>query len=257
MITTIGDFFISSNAVRGITDLDYERADILVHAAKAFARSTNQAVYVIDYNTQGFLYVSNNLANWCGYDAERIKDFGYQLYLDCVPVEEQEMLLEINSKGFELFETFPVDERYDVTISYDFHLIKKNNVDRSKPKLVHHTLTPMALTKEGRIWLALCTVSIASATTPGHIIMKRDGAEGFFEYNLQRHCWEKKDCVTLSETEKTVLILSAQGYTIKDIANIICKSDDTVKSYRRVLFEKLGVNNNIEALTHSINYKLL
>ena len=66
MATNIGDFFIVSNSVYNITDEDYQKINILVNAAKAFARSTHQCVYIIDYFKQNFLYVSENLAYWCG-----------------------------------------------------------------------------------------------------------------------------------------------------------------------------------------------
>lgn len=103
MATNIGDFFIVSNSVYNITDEDYQKINILVNAAKAFARSTHQCVYIIDYFKQNFLYVSENLAYWCGQPSDKIKDFGYKFYLDYVPEKEQQMLLEINKKGFDLF----------------------------------------------------------------------------------------------------------------------------------------------------------
>lgn len=49
MATNIGDFFIMSNSVYNITDEDYQKINLLVNTAKAFARSTHQCVYIIDY----------------------------------------------------------------------------------------------------------------------------------------------------------------------------------------------------------------
>ena len=40
MPTNISDFFIPSNSVYDITENDYQRAEVLINAAKAFARST-------------------------------------------------------------------------------------------------------------------------------------------------------------------------------------------------------------------------
>ena len=107
MTTNIGDFFLVSNSVHNVTDEDYLKINILINAAKAFARSTHQCVYIIDYFKQNFLYVSENLAYWCGQTSDRIKDFGYRFYLDYVPEKEQQMLLEINRKGFDLFNEIP------------------------------------------------------------------------------------------------------------------------------------------------------
>lgn len=252
MATNIGDFFIVSNSVYNITEEDYQKIHILVNAAKAFARSTHQCVYVIDYFKQNFLYVSENLAYWCGLDSDKIKNAGYQFYLDYVPEKEQQMLLEINKKGFDLFNEIPLAERLDYTISYDFHIIHGR-----KLRLVNHHLTPMVLTKDGRIWLALCTISMSSRNTPGHIIMKKYDSKSYYEYALEKHKWIKKEGITLSEAERDVLILSAQGYTMNDIADKLCKSVDTIKAYKRALFSKLEVKNIAEALSYATNYKLL
>ena len=85
-------------------------------------------------------------------------------------------------------------------------------------------LTPILLSDDGRIWLALCTVSLAATDEPGHIIMQKNGERSYFEYSTSRHKWEKKEGITLSETECEVLRLSAQGYTMNDIADRLCKS---------------------------------
>lgn len=252
MNTSIGDFFIVSNAVHDITDTDYKQIELLVNAAKAFARSTHQGVYIIDYFKKNFLYVSENLANWCGMPSSKIKDFGYQLYIDQVPEEELKMLVEINKSGFDLFERLPLNDRLDYTISYDFHLVQGR-----KRQLINHHLTPMVLTRDGRIWLALCTVAMSARSTPGHIVMRRSNSETYYEYSLEKHKWQIKHEVALSEIERDVLTLSAQGYTMNEIADKICKSVDTVKACKRALFAKLEVKNIAEALSYTTNNKLI
>lgn len=42
-------FFLHSNKVEYISKEDYDKIELLVNAAKAFARSTYQCVYIIDY----------------------------------------------------------------------------------------------------------------------------------------------------------------------------------------------------------------
>lgn len=241
-----------SNSVCNITDEDYQKVNSLVNAAEAFARATHQCVYIIDYFKQNFLYVSENLAHWCGQTSETIKNFGYRFYLDYVPEKEQQMLLEINKKWFGLFNEMPIGDRLDYTISYDFHIIQGK-----KYRLVNHHVTPMVLTKDGRIWLALCTISMSARNTPGHIILEKSGSQSYYEYSLEMHKWIKKEGITLSDTERDILIFSAQGYTMNDIADKLCKSIDTIKACKRALFSKMGVRNIVGALSYAINYRLL
>ena len=83
------------------------------------------------------------------------------------------------------------------------------------------------------------------------------GEHGYYEYSTLRHKWEKKEGITLSETERDVLRLSAQGYTMNDIADRLCKSVDTIKACKRNLFAKMGVKNIAEALFHATNYQMI
>jgi DNA-binding NarL/FixJ family response regulator len=54
-----------------------------------------------------------------------------------------------------------------------------------------------------------------------------------------------------------VLRLYAQGLTINQIAARIFVTPDTVKYYRRRIFERLEVSNIVEALSSAVNSKLI
>lgn len=252
MTTNIGDFFIYSNEVHNVTEDEYRNIKLLIDAVKSFARSTYKSVYIIDYFKKDFLYVSDNLSYLCNETPERIKEFGYKFYTDFVPEEEQEMLLEVNQKGFEFFEKLPIGERKEWSITYDFHIM-----NGKRKRLVNHTLTPIFLTNDGRMWLGLCTISLSAKNKPGNIRMKKADDSSYYEYSSIDHQWYKKAEQKISANEKEVLILSAQGYTMVEIAQKIYKSVDTVKSYKRSIFEKFEVGNITEALAHAINYKLI
>lgn len=199
------DFFLHSNKVEHISKEDYDKIELLVNAAKAFARSTYQCVYIIDYFHQDFIYASDNLAYLCGLEPEQLMEAGYQMYIDHVPDADLQMLLEVNKKGFDLFNELPVGDRLGYTISYDFHLTNGRH-----SRLIHHHLTPILLSDDGRVWLALCTVSLAATDEPGHIIMQKNGERSYFEYSTLRHKWEKKEGITLSEIERCFEIVSSR-----------------------------------------------
>ncbi len=246
------DFFIPDNEIRFPEELDYSRVDEYIRSAEAFSRSSYQSVYIIDYFRQNFLYVSPNPMFLCGLSPERVKELGYRFYLDFVPEDEQPMLLTLNKAGFAFYNDIPTDERKDWHISYDFHILNEG-----KKILVNHKLTPLALTSDGRIWLALCVVSAATHTDAGHIEMHRVGSSDFFEYNLTTRRWDKRQMPVLTDGEKSVLALSIQGYTMTEIADRICLSPVTVKKYRQRIFEKLDVRNISEAIVAATNNKLL
>ena len=125
------DFFLHSNEVNHINREDYDKIELLVNAAKAFARSTYQCVYVIDYFHQDFIYASDNLAYLCGLEPEQLMEAGYQMYIDHVPDADLQMLLEVNKKGFDLFNEWPVGDRLDREVERNFVAAKAMEMENT------------------------------------------------------------------------------------------------------------------------------
>ena len=269
----IDDFFMYENRVEGITDADYQRAQPYVEAAQAFAQTTYQSIYIIDYFRKNFLYVSDNPLFLCGHTADEVRQMGYGFYLSHVPEDEVPMLTELNRSGFRAFYDEPVENRRQCMMSYDFHithgerlrvLAKASEPVRAGERssgirllLVNHKITPLAMTPEGRVWLALCTVSLSPHKEAGHIEFFQFHTGEKREYSLEAHRWKNRETITLKPEEKQILTLSAQGYTMKEIAEKMLRSFDTVKFYRRQIFEKLDVQNITEALALATNYGLV
>ena len=250
-MTQIDRFFIDENFVGGINEAHYQQAAPVVEGVKAFAKATYQSIYIIDYFKKGFHYVSDNPIFLCNHTPEEVLDMGYNFYLEHVPQEELPMLLELNRAGFSQAESMSDGEKINSVISYDFHL-----TNHGHPQLIHHKLTPLQLF-EGRIWLAVCTVSLSSRKEAGHITIRTLGKPHYWEYTLDRHRWEERQPIELKPEEKQILTLAAQGYAIKEIADQMNRATDTIKQHRRRIFEKLGVVSVTEAVTFAANYRLL
>lgn len=246
------DFFISTNSVSDIPENEYQKMNTLIATFDAVSRVIYQSLYIIDYNKQNFLYVSGNPLFLCGHTTQEILEMGYEFYLYYVPADEQKMLIELNKAGFDFFEEVRIDERIKCTMSYDFHII-----NGKKKTLINHKLTPILLTDEGRIWLAACVVSLSSHSEPGNIILRISDQSVFYEYSLKNHRWKKNEGVILTEREKDVLSLSAQGYSMNEIADKLFVTFDTIKFYRKRILEKLQVKNITEALSFATSYRLL
>lgn len=248
----VEDFFSTINSVSDIQDEQYAHLELLKRAIDAMANATYQSIYVIDYFKREFLHVASNPLFLCGHTAEEVQQMGYTFYIEHVPIDEQAMLTEINEAGFQKFNDTPLGERKWCFMSYDFHIS-----DGDSTFLVNHKITPFALANDGRAWLAMCVVSLSSHSEPGHIEFHKKGDAKYCEYSLDHHRWILKDAVTLRPQEKQVLILSAQGYTVAQIADKMCRSVDTIKTYKRLMFERLGTRSITEALTLATNSGLI
>ena len=211
----------------GYAQEEYENLKPLIEITKAFVRSSNQYIYIID-----FLYVSDKIVRLCGEEIDGKKHFNYEIYLKHVPTEEQKILSEINEKGLGLFHTFPTNERTNYTLCYDIDLIRNK-----KKTLLNHKLTPLAFTSNGQVWIALCAISPSAHKESGHVLMLHTNGT-YYEYDLLCHDWGKKEIKRLNETEQEILLLSARGYTVEEIAKQICKSVNTIKTTKRNLFKR-------------------
>ena len=221
---------------------------------KTFAKITYQSVYVIDYEQMKFEYVSNNPLFLCGYTAEEVLEMGYNFYFNNVPQEDLELLGLINVLGFDFYDRLPnTDERKSYSISYDFHL--KGKYD--KPVLINHKLTPLFLNKNGAVWKSLCIVSLSHNQHAGNVAIHKQGSDLFWKLDIAQKTWIAGKKSKLKEKELEMLRLYAQGLTIHQIAEKMFVSPDTVKYYRRKIFETFEVKNFTEALAFAIDNKII
>lgn len=252
-MTDINSFFSSKNTVRKLTDSDIGQSANYLDTIEAFARTTYNSVYVVDYEKKGFEYVSDNPLFLCGHTAEEIKEMGYEFYFKYVPEKDLELLLKINTVGFDFYEKIPFEERKDYTISYDFLL----KTGEGKKILINQKLTPLFLTEKGKIWKAICIVSLSTQQRSGNIIIYKNGGNKTFKYDLKADYWKTLGKIELSDREKEILRYSIRGYAINEIAENIFISPDTVKFHRKKMFEKFDVANISEAISYATVNNLL
>lgn len=251
-MTKLKDFFISDNTINKSPDYNSKVLSTLVLSIEAFARVTYQSIYLIDFYKHDFLYVADNPLFLCGHTAKEVKEMGYDFYSEHVPEKEQEMLIELNRNGFKHFDMFDNIDKYRCSLSYHIHLNYGIN-----SKLINHQITPVLLTETGKIWIGMGVVSLSSYKTAGHVEFRKNGLNSYWKYSFINHRWEKCNVVLLKNEELDILRLSARGLTMIEIANKMCRSLDTIKTYKRHIFKKLGVTNIMAAISRAILNRML
>ena len=252
-MANINEFFTIQNTVRAVSDTEKEQTSDYLECIRAFSKITYMSIYVIDYEKKGFEYVSDNPLFLCGHTAKEVQELGYAFYFKYVTPEDLDLLLKINNAGFSFYEDIPFEERKDYTISYDFHLKNQNG----NVILINQKLTPLFLTNDGKIWKALCIISLSNEQSSGNVKISKKGSGVVFHYNIEKEYWKKVEETQLTSREKEILLYSTRGYTIKEIADAIFVSTDTVKFHRRKVFNKLEVANIAEAIAFATNNKLI
>ena len=209
-MVNINDFLIPLNSTDHITDEDYRKIHFSINMLEAISRIVYQSFYVIDYFKKNFLFVSANPLFLCGKTPDEIKQMGFRYYLEHVPENEQKLLVEIKRAGLAFLDNIPVNERMKYMLSFDFHML-----NGKRTKLVNQRVTPVLLTAKGDIWLALCIISLSSQNKPGNIEIMHVGQSVFWKYSLKEHAWRENTDMILTDREKEILLLSAQGFTTK------------------------------------------
>ena len=247
------DLFSSQNVVTNLSTTDLEQANNYIELVKAFARITYQSIYIIDYQRKAFEFVSDNPLFLAGLTSKQVMEMGYSFYQKYVPEADFQMLIQINNAGFDFYQKIPLEERKLYVISYDFQIQDANK----KYILINHKLTPCFLTEEGKIWKAICIVSLSSNVSSGNVTIEKLHADQLWELDLLTDRWSARRKTNLNEREIEILRYYHRGLTIHETSEKIFVSIDTVKFHRRKLFEKLGVSNMNEALHFALNNRLL
>ena len=248
----IHKFFSGKNTVDYLSEEEYAQSGNYLETLRAVCRLSYMSMYVIDYERKEFEYVSDNPLFLCNHSPSEVMAMGYAFYFKYVSKEDLEMLIRVNEIGFDFFNTIPLPDRKNYSISYDFNLHTGTDTI-----LINHKLTPIFITSEGKIWKALCVVSLSSHDVSGNVLLSKTGEDSFWELDVARGVWNKIEKSTLTERELHTVRLHAQGLTISQIADKMCIAIDTVKFHRRKLFDKLNVRNMGEALAYVKNNKLL
>jgi DNA-binding NarL/FixJ family response regulator len=63
--------------------------------------------------------------------------------------------------------------------------------------------------------------------------------------------------IWLTDVEKRVLQLRAEGYTLKQIGGILCRDEETIKTHMKNIKVKFGVDNTIKAINAGYRLNLI
>lgn len=237
-----------------IGDEQYCGLQPYIDSARAFAQISYKSLYIIDYNRMNFLYVSDNPLFLCGESVATVQQEGYDFYYNHVPEEDLEFLTQVNRAGFDFFKGIAVSERTQYTISYNFRVNKQESKERV---LINHQITPLKLDSMGNIWLALCLVSLAPSQERGVAYMTAVNSNTMWQFSSKSGRWKQIESIVLNEYEKAVIRLANQGLSVGEIANEINRSEDSVKGYRKNIYQKLGVGNISEAIAVATHRRLI
>lgn len=235
-------------------DHEYKAINPCIKTLDAIARLVPYSMYVIDYYKQNFLYISPHSLFLNDSTIEEIKNMGYSYYYKLLPLEDRRFLEFINKEGFSFYYKLSEEDRINYSISYDFFIYAGES---RRKVLVNQKLTPIALNEKNQIWLALCTMSIAPHKKRRGIIIRKAGDTHHYTYDFITKQWKTVNIVNLTKNDIDILRLSEQGFSNKEIGDILFYDVNTIKFHKKQIFSKLKVKSIKEAIDYAYNNKLI
>ena len=213
-------------------------------------------VYMLDYRTMKYIYLSTSFKNILGYDIPEILEGGPQvLFQQLHPEDSQELMSHTFKKMMEFYHDIPVEERKKIRCSYDYRL---KRADGKYLRLLQQTLV-VDIDSEGKPLVDIGIVSdITEYKKENKITLslsKYDQEIGFVTYNEEVVSSNQKDRV--SERELQILQLLMKGYSSKKIADQLNISVNTVRNHRQNLLEKTQTKNIAELITFALSNSLI
>lgn len=225
---------------------------VLLPVLDVISNISSCGYYIIYYFKRDFLYVSPNIAYWCGISSGKLKHLRFEQFINYVEQQDLIRLIEIHNEWFKMLKTTSIDERMKMSLIFDFRF----TIDGKPDRMINHRVTPYSL-KNGCVWLELCIVTMSSEEDNEYVMMKKGNSYSYYEYSFEHHNWNLNTINPLSATEYDILLLSARGLTIEAIADEVHKQPDTVRKYRQVILKKLRTSCFASAALRAMNYNLL
>ncbi|MDR1730324.1 MAG: helix-turn-helix transcriptional regulator [Prevotellaceae bacterium] len=229
---------------------EYDKIELFKKTLDMLSGMCNQSIFILDYSTQGFLYLSPHPLFLCGHTVDEAMEMGFDFLEEVIAPESQEMLTEIARSGWQFFyET--IEEEGNGALSYDIYLKHKNGLKT----LVNQKSAPFFLTKDGNPWLVICLVGHSSRKKAGNMIFARKDKTEYYTYDFQKKKRFPYRPPELTKREKEVSLLILRGYDTETIAKELDISPNTVKNHRANIEVKLSESNLFDTI--SAFYSLL
>lgn len=207
-------------------------------------RVNSSYLYIIDHTNRNILYTSDNIKNFTKENDLPIEKIWDSIFFKS-PMCDYEYFRKAMVSFFSYIENVSILNKTEYTFFLSFELLKGH-----ESISVLHKCTPILLTEGGCLRLSLCSIikSTSKSRQPAFVMIKNQ--ESYLELNYDSSTWCTKKVYQLNKTERAILYYSSIGYQVKEIASKLFLSVDAVKSSKHLLFERIGVNNIISAISY-------
>lgn len=136
----------------------------------------------------------------------------------------------------------------DRSFYFSFNLLLHSA--RKKAAQYSFTVMPYLYSPDNKPWVIWCAIEPCDSTISGNLTLNavKKGARYNFNVDKNKFC-EEDNAWMLTNIEKTILQLSAEGFTEKQIAGLLKITISLLKNTKIRMFGKMNVNTIYEAIS--------
>lgn len=226
-----------------------ESVQTKLHQAISVVRTLQNLLYhairIVDIQS-GIVVYSNNIAQ-TQQDTEHMSSAAIAFDEetgDCCSDSETQLL----SNMWEIFQTLNTRQQKSCLLIFESNRDSNNNFHT----LLHKMSSLMIEGYEYLFIDVVCYDSRHTKVCPVLAVPK----EKVLGYCMDTGKWQEKEPILLTKSENLILKMSLRGLTSKEMANITCCSEETIRSQKKAIYSKLGVRNLTEAVAFWSNYNI-
>ena len=229
------------------SDTDIER---YLEVLRPLSHAFDETLYVIDFKRKCFRFVSNKGIFLLGYKSDEVMKLNYNFYREVVNKKDYPFFEKAIQVVEEYF-LYPKTSIEDLTyIVFDFRIKGyKNKV------MLSHKFMPLIVNNQAI--MAICSVSRSASKTPGNLYAYYNSEKKVcYQYSFEGERWDTVPMIKISHTELDILSVIKHGIKGKDASDILGIEHQHMRNILTPLFERLDVDNTVQALIILQNHRV-
>ena len=219
------------------------------HASTRSTFRIHYPVYVIDFLKRGFHFVGCHDLFLCGHSVAEAMALGYDFYPRIVCPKDMPLLINMHSAILQRLQSMEHPE----SVNYFSFFIRICN--RSKSLMAYHKIKPVFV--NGQLRYGICILASSVMQKSGQLCAFYFDNTAFDEYMMSKEKWVRHKIKPLSNREKDVLQLAKQGLLMKEIADQLSISPNSVRNIFSSIYLKFSVNGMMQAVIFATNHRLM
>ena len=236
----------------GITEEDYKRVEQYTKVTDNISPLFFQAFSIFDYPQDAHHHIAQK--NYGLLNQNKEEAMNKDGYYICSYMNEDESckMMALTACGQDFIKNQPDSERKNIVFFHNFPV----QIHGKKTAISYRSIA-LEIAPDGRAWLRLGVQSLSPLKNDNLLVAQNIKTHELWTLDMNSEQWIKTPLPQLSDKEKEILNLAAQGLMTKEIADILNRTESTIETHRRALFKKLNVTNMMEAVGYAMTYHLL